>query len=384
MTNNKVREPLFQVSKRGEMPLWKAIVIRSVAVLGALLLISCLCGMLFDGNPFEVIEYLFDGAFGTKRRIWNLLRELSLLLLVGLALVPAFKMKFWNLGGNGQILMGALVTAAIMRSDFAFSSPTLANLVMLVCAILAGAVWAVIPAIFKAFFRTNESLFTLMMNYIAAGLVSYFVFKWAPPSSSGTLGILPNGHLPEIYNRNLLTVIVAVVLTVGVYFYIRHSKHGYEISVVGESEKTASYAGMNVKKVIIRTLAISGAICGVVGLLLVGSINFTLNNTLDDNMGFTAIMVAWLGKFNPFMMVATAFLVTFLTRGMAQVQTEFGVTNDAVSNVLIAIVYFIIIACEFFIVYKVKFRGKKANKTADFITADLDKSTDEQSIKEDK
>jgi simple sugar transport system permease protein len=382
MTNKKVREPLFQVSKRGEMPLWKAIVIRATAVIGALLLVSVLCGIIFSGNPLEVIEYLFDGVFGTKRRIWNLLKDLSLLLLVGLALVPAFKMKFWNLGGNGQILMGALVTAAIMRGNVAVSSPILANVLMVVCAILAGAVWAVIPAIFKAFFKTNESLFTLMMNYIAAGLVSYFVFKWAPPSSSGTLGILPNGHLPEIYNRNLLTIIVAVLVVVGMFFYIKHSKHGYEISVVGESEKTASYAGMNVKKVIIRTLAISGGICGLVGLLLVGSINFTLNKTIDGNMGFIAIMVAWLGKFNPFMMIATTFLVVFLTRGMAQVQTEFGIANNSTSNMLIAIVYFIIIACEFFIVYKIKLRVKKSKPVGDFISPQVER--DKQNTKEDK
>ena len=382
MTNQKVREPLFQVSKRGEMPLWKAIVIRASAVFGAFVLISVLCGVLFDGNPLDVIEYLFEGAFGTKRRIWNLLRELSLLLLVGLALIPAFKMKFWNLGGNGQILMGALVTAAIMRTELAASNPGFANVLMVVCAVLVGALWAVIPAIFKAFFKTNESLFTLMMNYIASGLVAYFVFKWAPPSSSGTLGILPNGHLPEVYNRNLLTVIVAVLLTVSMFFYIKHSKHGYEISVVGESEKTASYAGMNVKKVIIRTLAISGGICGVVGLLLVGSINFTLNNTLANNMGFTAIMVAWLGKFNPFMMIATTFLVIFLTRGMSQVQTEFGITNNATSNVLIAVVYFIIIACEFFIVYKVKLRSKKTKLTGDFISPQVEPEQDQS--KEDK
>jgi simple sugar transport system permease protein len=221
-----------------------------------------------------------------------------------------------------------------------------------------------------------------MMNYIAAGLVSYFVFKWAPPSSSGTLGILPNGHLPEIYNRNLLTIIVAVLVVVGMFFYIKHSKHGYEISVVGESEKTASYAGMNVKKVIIRTLAISGGICGLVGLLLVGSINFTLNKTIDGNMGFIAIMVAWLGKFNPFMMIATTFLVVFLTRGMAQVQTEFGIANNSTSNMLIAIVYFIIIACEFFIVYKIKLRAKKSKPVGDFISPQVERA--KQNTKEDK
>ena len=362
-------EPLFHIVKRGQMPLWKAIAVRGGAIVGAILFSSILCGIMFGANPFKVIGSIFSGAFGTDRRIWLLIRDAALLLGVGLALIPAFKMKFWNLGGNGQILMGALVAVAIMRSSLAVSSPLVANLLMVVCSILVGAVWAVIPAIFKAFFKTNESLFTLMMNYIAVGLVSYFINKWST-NGSGVLGQIKTGHLPELGNVHLLTIVVVAVLTAIMFVYMKYSKQGYEINVVGESENTAKYIGLNVKKVIIRTLCISGAICGLIGLLLAGSIDHSISEQTANNMGFTSIMVAWLAKFNPLMMILSALLISFLTRGMSQVQTDFGITNDAVSDIVVGIIYFVVIGCEFFISYSLKFKKEKKKSEGDgFLSA---------------
>lgn len=363
-----IHEPLFQISKRGQLPLKKAILIRSIAIVGGIIFSSILCGIIFGANPIEVLLALFKGAFGTESRIWLLLRDTALLLGVGLALVPAFKMKFWNLGGNGQIIMGALVSVAIMRSNLGAENLVVANILMFVCSIFIGAVWAVIPAIFKAFFKTNESLFTLMMNYIAVGLVSYFISSWAT-NGSGVLGQIYTGHLPEIFNTHLLTIIVVAIITTIMYIYLKHSKHGYEISVVGESENTAKYIGVNVKVVTIRTLAISGAICGIIGLLLAGSIDHSISEQTANNMGFTAIMVAWLAKFNPLMMILSSLLISFLTRGMGQVQTDFGITNDAVADLVVGIIYFIVIGCEFFISYKVKFK-KKAKDSSGFISQD--------------
>lgn len=360
----QVREPLFHISKRGTLSLKKAILIRTIAIVSAILFSAIICGIIFGKNPIFVIISLFKGAFGTQERIFLLFRDMALLLGVGLALVPAFKMKFWNLGGNGQILMGALITVAIMRSNLAEKNLAVANLLMVLCAIVIGAIWAVIPAIFKAFFKTNESLFTLMMNYIAAGLVSYFISKWAT-SGSGVLGQIHTGHLPEIVNSHLLTILVVVVLTALMYVYMKHSKQGYEICVVGESENTARYIGVNVKHVVIRTLVISGAICGVIGLLLAGSIDHSISEQTANNMGFTAIMVAWLAKFNPLMMILSSLLISFLTRGMGQVQTDFGITNDAVSDLIVGLIYFVIIGCEFFISYKLKFK-KDRNKAQQF------------------
>ncbi len=362
-----VREPLLHIIKRGEISLKKAILIRATAIVCGILFSAILCGIIFSANPFSVIFSLFKGVFGTSRRLWLFVRDTALLLGVGLALIPAFKMKFWNLGGNGQIIMGALVTVAIMRSGLGKNSVVVANVLMIVCSILVGAMWATIPAIFKAFFKTNESLFTLMMNYIAVGLVSYFINKWST-NGSGVLGQISTGHLPELANAHLLTILVVAVLTVIMFIYMKYSKQGYEIAVVGESENTARYIGVNVKKVIIRTLAISGAICGLIGLLLAGSIDHSLSEQTANNMGFTAIMVAWLAKFNPLMMILSSILIAFLTRGMGQVQTDFAITNDAVSDIVVGIIYFVVIGCEFFISYKIKFKKEKKVAKQGFLT----------------
>ncbi len=359
--NKKINTPLFHITKREQLPLKKAILIRAVAIVSGILFASILCGVIFGENPFKAILSIFKGAFGSSRNIWLLIRDTAILLGVGIALVPAFKMKFWNLGGNGQILMGALVTVAIMRSDLGANNTLIANLLMLICAILIGAIWAVIPAIFKAFFKTNESLFTLMMNYIAVGLVSYFISLWST-NGSGVLGQIYTGHLPEIVNTHLLSIIVVSIITVFMFFYMKHSKQGYEVSVVGESENTAKYIGVNVKVVTIRTLAISGAICGVIGLLLAGSIDHSINENTANNLGFTAIMVAWLAKFNPLIMILSSLLISFLTRGMGQVQTDFNIRNDAVADIVIGLIYFFIIGCEFFIMYKLNFKKDRKKK----------------------
>ncbi len=364
MTNsNKTqqREPLFHITKRTDIPLWKSLLIRVGAIVLGLLIIAIICSIMFGINPFAVFATIIEGNFGTERRFWILLQDTALLLVVGLALIPAFKMKFWNLGGNGQVLVGALATVAVMKFLGGELPDGIVWVIMLLASVIAGAIWAVIPAIFKAFFNTNESLFTLMMNYIAEALVLYFVYIWKT-GASDTIEPMPMGNLPTIGNPFLLTIIVAAIITVFLAIYLKFSKHGYEISVVGESQNTAKYIGINVKKVVIRTLVLSGAMCGLVGLLLAGAIDHTMSATTAQNMGFTGIMVAWLAKFNPIIMVLSALGIQFLTKGMGRVQKKFGITSDAVSNIMIGLIYFFVIACEFFISYKIHINLKSKNK----------------------
>lgn len=356
-----VREPLFHIVKRSGLTTKQAVLIRVYAVLAGLLLCGIICTAIFKVNPFSVYFELFMGAFGTTDRIWYLVRDTALLLGVGLALIPAFKMKFWNLGGNGQVLMGCLASVACMHYLGGKIPDILVNILMIITSIAAGALWAVIPAIFKANFKTNESLFTLMMNYIAAGIVLFCIDSWVK-TGSGVLVPIKEGNLITIGNDHVLTILVVAILTAFMYVYLKFTKHGYELTVVGESENTARYVGINVKKVIIRTLVLSGAICGIIGLLLGGSINHTVTSESAANRGFTGIMVAWLAKFDPLMMIVTAFGITFLSRGMGQVQSAFGITNAAVSDIIIGLIYFCVIGCEFFISYRIIFRGKKNGK----------------------
>lgn len=357
----KVREPLFHVSKRDGMPLWQSLCIRIGSILVAFLISAIFIASSTPRGSFGMFfKSMFDGAFGTSRNRWLLIRDTALLLCVGIALAPAFKMKFWNLGGNGQILVGALATTACMYYLGGKIANALLYPIMIVSSVAAGALWAFIPAIFKANFKTNESLFTLMMNYIASGLISYFIAVWYP-RGSGSMSPMKKGNLPQLGNEYVLTILVVAVITALMFVYFKFSKHGYEISVVGESENTAKYIGINVKKVIMRTLILSGAICGIVGLLLSGAINYgVVSAETAENRGFTAIIVAWLAKFDPLVMILTSLFITFLSRGMAQVRIDFGFTNNALTSVVVAIIYFFVIGCEFFINYKLAI--KKFNK----------------------
>lgn len=357
------KEPLFHITKRPAIPMWKSWTIRIIAVVFALIVSAVVTVLLTGENPLSVYGTMIDGAVGTERRIWGLLQSTAMLLCVSLAVTPAFKMKFWNIGAEGQVLVGGLATAACMIL-FGNSVPSfLLFPMMIVSSILAGAIWAVIPAVFRAKWNTNETLFTLMMNYIAIQLVSYFTYEWSVPKGSGQIGVINNdteaGWLPAIGEHDyLLNIIIVAVLTICMYLYLKYSKQGYEISVVGESENTARYIGINVKKVIVRTLFLSGAVCGIAGFLLVSGTDHTITRDTAAGRGFTAIMVSWLAKFNPFYMILTSFLLVFLEKGAIEISTIYDL-NDSFSEIITGIIIFFIIGSEFFINYTLKFREKQ-------------------------
>ena len=269
--NKRTREPLFHITKRAALPWWAVWAIRGGALLAALIVCGVITSLVTGENPFQVYAAIYKGSFGTARKLWVLLQNIAMLLCVSLAVTPAFRMRCWNLGGEGQALAGALAAAACMIC-LRDKLPNGAVILL----ILAGAIWAGIPAFFKARFNTNETLFTLMMNYVATQLVAYYCVVWESPKGSGNIGIInPNtqiGWFPQIGSyKYLLNIIVVAVVCLGMYVYLNYSKHGYELAVVGESERTARYVGIKVDRVIIRTMLLSGAICGLAGLLLVGT-----------------------------------------------------------------------------------------------------------------
>ena len=363
MHKNKTKEPLFHIAKRAALPWYMSWAIRIGAIVLALVACAALTVFLTHENPFQVYATMFRGAFSTPRRIWNLLQSLAMLLCVSLALTPAFKMRFWNIGGEGQVLIGGLATAACMICLGGKIPNALLILTMIVASMLAGAIWALIPAFFKAQYNTNETLFTLMMNYVAIQLVAYFVIRWEVPKGSGKIGIINQttraGWLPVLGEHDyLLNILIVLALTVFMSIYLKYSKHGYEISVVGESVNTARYIGINVKKVILRTMALSGAVCGIAGLLLVGGTDHTITTTTADNRGFTAIMVSWLAKFSPAYMILTSFLLVFLQKGADEISTVF-MLDQSFSDIITGIILFFIIGSEFFINYELKFRRNR-------------------------
>ncbi len=346
---NAKREPLFHISKRASLGLGKAIGIRVTAILIALAFAGLITLLILKQNPIVAYATMFKGVFGANTMVS--LRSTAILLCIALALTPAFKMRFWNTGAEGQVLMGALATSFCMYYFYELPTAVLVTL-MIAAALITGAIWGVIPAIFKALFGTNETLFTLMMNSIAACLTLFMMKFWSLKTGNVDKEILdPQGKINQIFGNNYF-IVIATVLTVCalMYVYLKYSKHGYEISVVGESENTAKYVGINVRKVIIRTMAISGLLCGLTGFLIVAPAQ-NISSTIVGGQGFTAIMVAWLAKFNPIVMILSAFLFIFVSSGGREISTMLKV-EAAYSDILIGILLFFIIGCEFFVNYE--------------------------------
>lgn len=376
IVTNKKKEPFIHIVKRSDMPTWKAWLVRGIAILVAFLISGLMCLILTKGKEFgDYYLQMFKGAFGTERRTLNLFQEWAMLMCISLAVTPAFKMKFWNIGAEGQTLIGALCSA-IISWYLGGKIPEAALIVlMFVAGIIGGAFWGFIPAIFKANWNTNETLFTLMMNYIATQLVLFFTNTWltneAGDLSRTSLGELPGGSfayaLGKVY---LINVLLVTIVTAILFIYMKYSKHGYELEVVGESVNTAKYVGINVKKVILRTMILSGAICGFAGFLLVGGIPApTVSDTTVGGRGFTAILVSWLAQFNPIIMIMVALLVVFMQKGAGQAATQFSIgASEAFGNVIVGLFFIILIASEFFVRYKVKIKiknlGLKAKKEA--------------------
>lgn len=351
----------IRLSKKDNIPFWKTVLIRVCAIILALLVCALVIISVTNLNPFEVYGAIFKGALGTNRRIWVTIRDTLVLLLVAVGLVPAFKMRFWNIGAEGQMLMGGLASVALMIYGKNLPNAILLPLIM-ICSCLAGLVWGIIPAIFKAKYKTNETLFTLMMNYIAMQLITFCIVFWENPSGSNSVGIInPTtnaGWFPSIFGQRYgLNLIIVVLVTAFMSFYLHYTKHGYELSVVGESWNTARYAGIYVPKVIIRTMALSGAICGLAGCLVVSGASHTISTSLAGGRGFTAIIVAWMSNFKTYAMVLISFFLCFMENGAIQIASQFGL-NENVSDIIIGIIIFFLIGSEFFVRYKLSFEKK--------------------------
>lgn len=355
------KEPFVRIAKRADISHGKAWLIRILAVLlafasGGLLLLA------LGHNPFAVYRDMVTGSLSTKTTCIATAKIAIPLLGAALSIAPAFRMKFWNIGAEGQILAGAIAASYFALFQYQNLSRPVLLIMMFLAAMLAGGLWGVIPAVFKAKWGTNETLFTLMLNYIVLGFVTYLrTGPWKSPSSSGFPKIAmfnAEARLPNVLGVNIGWIVV-LVLAVLMFVYMKYTKQGYEIAVVGESEHTARYVGMNVPKIIIRTVFMSGAIAGLVGFLIVSGSSYTLTDTTAGGYGFTAITVAWLAKLNPFAMIIITVFLAVLTKGSNTIQTNFKIPASA-ADVLTGLVLFFMLGCEFFINYKLIFRkGKK-------------------------
>jgi simple sugar transport system permease protein len=372
----KTREPLFHITKRMTIPSWQAWLIRLGAFFGALVVIALFVDLSFGINPIDLYKTMFRGAFIGGNYLIPTLKAAAKLLCISVALAPAFKMKFWNIGAEGQVLAGAMAAAFVMH-EYATLPNWLLLCVMCIVSIIAGGVWGLIPAVFKSKFGTNETLFTLMMNYIAAKIVDYFYNIWRGAKSAlGTINgnvlqkaIYQKGYLRYFWpkedgsvwykSEDVWFMIIVAVIAVIMYFYLKTTKQGYEIAVVGDSQNTARYAGINVNKVIIRTMIISGAVCGLCGFMTVSFQSHTISSNIASGYGFTAIIIAWMSKFNTLVMAGVSVLVIALGNGTQAVTNAYNSTTgfpSSAASIIVGIFLFFIVGCEFFINYQMKLR----------------------------
>ena len=355
----KIKEPLLRMAKRDTISSQKAWIIRGIAFLLSLVTGGILI-LILGHNPFAVYKAMVVGAWGTSTVMRETIKLAVPLLITAIGISFAFKMKFWNIGAEGQILVGA-VAAGYFGLFTAHIFPKVPLVIlMMIAGMVAGGLYGLLPAVCKAKWGTNETLFTLMLNYIALAFIKYLMNgPWKAPGSSfpKIAMLVPGARLTKVLGVHW-GWILALVLVVVSQIYFTKTKQGYEIAVVGESNSTARYAGFNVSKVFIRTMFISGALCGLVGMLQFAGADFTITESTAGGVGFTAITVAWLAKMNPYGMLIVSVFIAMLDRGSNAIQTQFKIPASA-SELLIGIILFFMLGCEFFISYRLIWRGKE-------------------------
>lgn len=354
---SEMKTPLIRLAKRAEMSKGRIYLIRICSIIIALIL-GCLPMVLTGTNPFAAYSVIIQGSLSRPVYLKQTIRTAIPLLGCAIAIAPCFKMRFWNIGAEGQITMGAVFSTyfALFYADKIPHAPLL--IIMFLSGALAGALWALIPAFFKAKWNTNETLFTLMMNYIAIGIVAWLQGgPWEGRKGSQLIPMFSdNARLPMVLGVNC-GWIIALVLVVFLYIYMNKTKQGYEIAVIGDSVNTARYAGMNVGWIMMRTMLISGAISGIVGTIIVSGANFTLYKGVANGVGFTSITVAWLSQLNSFAMIAISMILAVLEKGANTLQTRMQVPAS-IADIITGILLFCMLSSEFFINYKLIFRHK--------------------------
>ena len=346
------KEALVRIVKRAELSNNKRMLLRLVSL--ALALVAGGLFLLCLGyNPFKIYGTMVQGCFRSSIAFQGTMLVIIPLLISSLGVTLAFKMRFWNIGAEGQIIMGAIFASYFALFHSGWPHPVLI-FVMFIAGALGGGLWGLLPAFFKVKFGANETLFTLMLNYIALHCITFLRDgPWADPDSSGFPKIArfsDNATLDRVFGVHI-GWIVALVLVVLVFIYMTYTKQGYEISVVGESQATAAYAGMNVKRIVLRTMFLSGAVAGIAGMVQATGENKTLAAGVAGGVGFTAIIVAWLAQLNPWGILLVSSLFGILEKGSSVVESTYQLSKDS-SDILQGILLFFVLGAEFFIRYR--------------------------------
>lgn len=347
---------MIRMIKRSNVSKSNATVIRVLAVIAALIMSSLFIGLL-GHNPLKVYASMINGAFGSSHRIIETLKVAIPIILASTGIMIAFKMKFWNIGGEGQILMGAFF-ATYFALNFNHLPKPLLLIIMFVAGFIGGGLWALIPAFLKLKYDTNETIITLMLNYIAIKWITHLQYgPWKDPDGFGFPKIPSfeaSAVLPKLFGLHIGWIITLLIVIL-VAIMMKHSKWGYKISVIGESQDTARYSGINIKKIVLSSIFVSGGICGLVGFMQASAVDQTLTAALSSGYGFTAIITTWLSALIPVVIVPVSILFAAMVKGGSFIQTAFQIPNSA-SEILQSMILFFVIGSEFFVRYKLVFK----------------------------
>lgn len=318
------------------------------------LMSAALVMAVFGYNPLEIYGKIIEGSTATTYRLQETVNKAIPLCMLSLGVAVAFKMRFWNIGGEGQFYLGAFGASLLAFAFPDWPAPLLLTM-MLIAGFVFGGAWALIAAFLKTKFNTNETLTTLMLNYVALKWIAYLQYgPWKDPAARGFPKFprfSENAILPQLFDVHIGWIITLIMVAV-VFVLFKYTKFGYEITVLGENETTARYAGMNVAKITMLAIIISGGLCGVTGMMQASAIEGSLSEQLSGGLGFTAIITAWLGKLNPILIVAVSFVFAMLLQGGAYLQSALQVPA-AVAQIIQGIILFFVLGSGFFSEYAI-------------------------------
>ena len=356
----------IHIVKRENCPFWKKAAFYAAAILAALL-IGAIIILAVGEDPVAYYTRMFTlGTIGNRiayRNIINYLRDFVPLVLTSLALSLAFKMRFWNIGGEGQFIMGAIGATAVAIKLGSVLPSFMVLLLMCIVAMLLAGLYGLLVAVLKVKFGTNETLLTLMLNYVALYLLTYLMETKAPwnfflqpealrpvPQKHPEASMFPTIPLVGKFELNVCVIFVFLIGAI-IYLYLKKTKQGYEINVVGDSANTARYAGMKVNKIVLRTVFLSACLIGLAAAFKMGTVG-TLSTTITNDVGWTAIIVAWLSQLNTWAIFAVSALINVLHFGSDVAATTFKQIDANFANMLQGFVLFLVLAADFMIRFK--------------------------------
>jgi simple sugar transport system permease protein len=306
-------------------------------------------------SPFAAYAAILKYSFGSAYDLSETMVKALPLAMVSLAVMLCFTMLIWNIGAEGQALVGALAASAMVRY-FPVENRAVMLSVMALAALAAGGLWAGIAGFLKARWNVNEIITTLMLNYTAIRLLEYFVYgPWRDPSSLGfpmTRPFIDSARLPALWGTRIhMGFYALLILTAAMELLLRRTRWGYEIKVMGDNARAARYAGMNYARGVVLVMFLSGAIAGFAGMCEVSGLQGRLQAGLSAQYGYTAIIVAWLSHLSPLSSLLIAFLMGALLVGGEALQISMGLPL-ASATILQGLILFFVLGGEFFQKYR--------------------------------